>query len=365
MLKRIFADNFRALVNFEFRPGQLSLLLGENGSGKTSVLEVLGALHDLIVLGRPANELFSFTRTRWETRDVQRFELDLRSQDGVYRYALEIQHPEEPHGAPFIRSETVTFDGSLLYRFSAGEIQLFHDDETTGPIFPFRPDRSFLMNLDPPGSKLIARLAGFKKLVTEFRLVQPNPFSMEPSSSQDQAFLRRYGTNFPSFFSYLNSERPEVRTELENRLRDALPGFRNLLFRRLGDAKLLFAAFNDEKKSSVEYGIADLSEGQRVLVVLYAAVCGLVHEGAVVCFDEPDNFVSLTEIQPWLQLLRDTLDEHGGQALVISHHPEVIDYMAVDDVWRFERPAGPVIARPFEADGPTDLKLSELIVLGA
>src|SRR5262245_60465425 len=51
MLKRIFADNFRALVNFELRPNHLSLLLGGNGSGKTSVFDVLGSLRDLIVLG--------------------------------------------------------------------------------------------------------------------------------------------------------------------------------------------------------------------------------------------------------------------------------------------------------------------------
>ncbi len=138
MLKRIFADNFRALVNFELRPGHLSLLLGGNGSGKTSVFDVLGSLRDLIVLGRSAGELFSFSRTRWDTRDVQRFELDLQSNGGTYRYALKIEHPDEPHGKPFIRSETVTFDGSLLYRFSAGEVQLFHDDETAGPVFPFR-----------------------------------------------------------------------------------------------------------------------------------------------------------------------------------------------------------------------------------
>lgn len=365
MLKRIFADNFRALVNFEFRPGQLSLLLGGNGSGKTSVFEVLGGLHDLIVIGRSVDELFSFTRTRWETRSVQRFELDLESQGGTYRYALEIQHPEEPHGKPFIRAETVTFDGSLLYRFSAGEVQLFHDDETVGPVFPFRPDRSFLVNLDQPGSKLIARLAGFKQLVTRARLIQPNPFDMESSSSQDQAFLKRDGKNFASFFSYLNSERPDARTELEGRLRDALPGFRNLLFRRLGDAKLLLTAFDDEKKSSVEYGLSELSEGQRVLAILYSAVCGLVHDGAVLCFDEPDNFVALSEIQPWLQVLRDALETRGGQAMIISHHPEVMDYLALDALWWFERPAGPVIARPLAADPESPLKLSEIIARGA
>jgi predicted ATPase len=365
MLKRIFADNFRALVNFEFRPGPLSLLLGGNGSGKTSVFEVLGCVRDLVVLGRSANELFSLTRTRWETRDVQWFELDLQSGEGTYRYALEIEHPGGAHGKPFIRSETVTFDGSLLYRFSAGEVQLFHDDETTGPVFPFRPDQSFLVNLDPPGSKLVARLAGFKKLITGFWLVQPNPFGMEFASKQDEAFLARYGSNFASFFSYLNSERPDARTELEQRLVEALPGFRNLHFRRQGDAKLLLAAFNDDKMSPVAYGLGELSEGQRVLAVLYAAVCGLAREGAVLCFDEPDNFVALSEIQPWLQVLRDAVETRGGQAMIISHHPEVMDYLALDSLWWFERPSGLVIARPYEADATSSLKLSELVARGA
>jgi predicted ATPase len=365
MLKRIFADNFRALVNFELRPGHLSLLLGGNGSGKTSVFDALGRLRDLIVLGQPASELFAFSRTRWDTRDVQRFEVDVESNGGTYRYALEIQHPAETPGKPFIRSETVTFDGALLYRFSAGEVQLYRDDQSAGPVFPFRPDQSFLPNLDPPGAKQMARLAGFKDFMASLWIVQPNPFAIETVSKQDQVFLSRDGRNFASFFSYLNSERPEARTELEGRLSEALPGFRNLFFRRLGDAKLLLAAFNAEEKPAGDYNLLELSEGQRVLSVLYAAVCGLVLPGAVLCFDEPDNFVSLPEIQPWLQVLRDALDMQGGQAMIISHHPEVMDYLAQDSLWWFERPSGPVIARPYEADDASPLKLSELIARGA
>jgi predicted ATPase len=365
MLKRIFADNFRALVNFEFRPGQLSLLLGGNGSGKTSVFDILGKLRDLIVLGLPVGDVFSFTRTRWETRDVQRFELDIESNGGTYRYVLEVQHPEEPHGKPFIRSEVVTLDGASLYRFSAGEVQLFRDDQSAGPIFPFRPEQSFLPNFDPPGAKQMVRLAGFKQFMTGLWILQPNPFAIELATQQDQFYLARDGRNFASFFSYLNSERPEARTELERRLGDALPGFRTFVFHRLGDAKLLFAAFSVEKKAPVEYNFLELSEGQRVLAILYAAVFGLVQRGALLCFDEPDNFVSLPEIQPWLQVLRDTLEMRGGQAMIISHHPEVMDYLAQDSLWQFERPSGPVIARPFEADAASPLKLSELVARGA
>jgi predicted ATPase len=363
VLTRIFADNFRALVNFEFRPGRLSLLLGENGSGKTSVLNVLGSLHDLIVLGF-STDMFSHTQTKWETRDVQRLELDFQESDGAYHYALEIQHSRGSHEKPFIRSESVNFDGEPLYRFSEGESHLFYEDRTAGPVFPFRSDQSFLTNLDLGRAHRMGRLARFRELMAGIWIVQPNPFVMEWVSKQDQSFLMRNGANFASFYEYLNAERPDVRAELEEQLGKALPGFRNLLFRRLGDTKLLLAIFGDEKHKG-EFTLAELSEGQRVLAVLYAAVLGHVRSGSVLCFDEPDNFVSLPEIQPWLQTLRDALEEKGGQALIISHHPEVMDYLALDSIWQFERPSGPVIARSLEVSGTPDLKLSEIIARGA
>jgi hypothetical protein len=50
--------------------------------------------------------------------------------------------------------------------------------------------------------------------------------------------------------------------------------------------------------------------------------------------------------------------------MIVSHHPEVIDYLALDSLWWFERPAGSVIARPFEADAESPVKLSELVARG-
>ncbi len=359
MLKRIFADNFRALVNFELRLGRLCLLLGENGSGKTTVFNVLGGLRDLVVLGRSSKDLFAYTRTKWEARDIQRFELDFETAAGIYQYVLEIQHPQGPQEAPFIRSESVSLDRAPLYRFSGDEVHLFYDDDAVGPVFPFRSDQSFLTNIDPARAPRMERLGAFKELMAGLWILQLNPFAVEISSKQDQSFLARDGSNLASFFEHLNAERPDVRAALDERLREALPGFRNFFFQRFWDNKLLLAKFGDDGH---DLGLSELSEGQRVLVMLYAAIFGHLHSGSLLCFDEPDNFVSLTEIQPWLQTLRDVLDDQpGGQALIISHHPEVIDYLALDAIWRFERPAGPVMVRPLELEGEPDLRLSDLI----
>jgi energy-coupling factor transporter ATP-binding protein EcfA2 len=360
MLTRILVDNFRALVNFDFRPGKLCLFLGDNGSGKSSLFEVLRKIGDLIVRGRPAASLFQETRTRWDARDIQRFELDVEGEKGAFQYALEIKHSPNDLPPPVIHSEVVTYEGEILYRFADGEVHLSGDGGRPNADFPFQSNQSFLANLDTRA----ARLGSFKAFVEGIRILQPNPFGMIANTSESSPFLWRLCNNLPSYFDYLNSERPDVRSKLEARLHEVMPGFLNFKLPQRGELKMLLAVFENQKGQPHDFGLLELSEGQRVLIAIYAALYGMLGPQSLLCFDEPDNFVSLPEVQPWLQALRDSLERNGGQAMVISHHPEVIDYLAVDSAWRFERPAGPVVARKLDFASPPELKPSEIIARG-
>ena len=46
--------------------------------------------------------------------------------------------------------------------------------------------------------------------------------------------------------------------------------------------------------------------------------------------DEPDNFLALSEIQPWLIALSDACGDSEHQAVICSHHPELIDYWGAE-----------------------------------
>ncbi len=125
------------------------------------------------------------------------------------------------------------------------------------------------------------------------------------------------------------------------------------------------ASFADDAGREHELAFVELSEGLQVLATLYAVLHGATDPGRVFCFDEPENFVGLTEIQPWLQDLNDALGEQEGQAFVVSHHPEVIDYLAAESAFRFERPGGgPARCKEVTFDRSKGLKASELIALG-
>ena len=78
MLKRIYIDNYKCLVNFEYQPGKVQLILGGNGTGKSSVFEVLALLRAFLLDGETTTQLFlARTLTRWENRTQQTFEIDI------------------------------------------------------------------------------------------------------------------------------------------------------------------------------------------------------------------------------------------------------------------------------------------------
>ena len=73
------------------------------------------------------------------------------------------------------------------------------------------------------------------------------------------------------------------------------------------------AEFTSPKKKSVNYSISELSEGQRCLISLYMILHFRIERGDTVFIDEPDNFIALREIQPWLLAAEEAVDDHNGQ----------------------------------------------------
>ncbi|MHC5595275.1 MAG: AAA family ATPase, partial [Nostoc sp.] len=61
MLKRIYIDNFRGLVNFEMNFDSINLFLGGNGTGKSTVFEVLRKIQTFVSGSKNLEEIFEYT----------------------------------------------------------------------------------------------------------------------------------------------------------------------------------------------------------------------------------------------------------------------------------------------------------------
>lgn len=105
-----------------------------------------------------------------------------------------------------------------------------------------------------------------------------------------------------------------------------------------------------------------MSDGQRALLVLYSVlIYAEKSKDFILCIDEPGNYISLPEIQPWLSRLSMECEEGGVQALITTHHPEIIDYLGISSAIFLSRNVnGPIRTERIE-EAKDSFPLSELI----
>jgi predicted ATPase len=178
-------------------------------------------------------------------------------------------------------------------------------------------------------------------------------------------------SNFASWYRHLRLESDDQNLLLD--LREAIPGFEHMDLKPagIGNYWLVLTFSTDEQpglaKQSFPYFFYDLSDGQRVLIGLYSVLHFGMRPGTTVLFDEPDNFVALREIQPWLEKVLERVEDEDSntQVLIASHHPELLNRMAFESGILLDRPGGRhTRARPFDDPSQTGLSAAELIARG-
>jgi predicted ATPase len=398
MLARLYATNYRCLVNFEFKPTAKQLIIGRNGTGKTTVFDVLAMLRDLAARGKPCEDcLGGKTRTLWQNVAEQRFELDVKGNGGEYHYTLVVELPEQgllgtlqmsPPSSyfgqeskrgfvrsvlgrigdafgPRVKQEILDFNAKPLFRFHEGEIALFNDQQQPEPSvkFPFSQSRS---GLAEASGKDNTKLAWFRRWLRGLTEVQIDPWAMSARSERESSDPAKDLSNFADWYRHLRLERGDAVFEAMASLRETIPGLEALDAKEAGlDVRVLQAAMRSPNGKTVDLPFSDLSEGHRCLIALYVLLYCAVEKDRTLLIDEPDNFIALAEIQPWLMKLLDRVDATGGQVILISHHPELLDQLAGQGGVLLDRPNG-AEARvlPFTPPEDSGLKPSEIIARG-
>jgi len=365
MLTRVYIDNYKCFTNFEWRPEPLALIAGRNGSGKSALLEVLGAVREVITEPGPElPEAFqSSRRTRWDARPTQKVELTFKVAESEHQYALVVDHSNDK--GPRVVSESLRTNSRPVYAFQDGVARLFQEDGSTANTLRTNKSQSFLTLLDDGNNPA---LTSFRGAIWNLWHVSPDPRQVEEASASEAGYLVPRMSNFVSWYRTLLSSPARLR-RIETSLSEALPGFVGLgLQPPVGKLKRLVASFaQDFQRRDVkplELDFQELSDGQRMLIMLYTLLEVVPFgEGATLIIDEPDNFLGLMEIQPWLRSLEDRLDGEGGQAFVISHHPEVLNRLWPTHAVHFVRePFGPT--RVHEAALNSELSAAELWARG-
>ena len=371
MLERIHIDNYKCLTNFDLRLDNLTLLAGANGCGKSAVFEVVDKLRDFARDTRVERLFLADELTRWTTKKDQRFELEFSTGDGVFLYKLDIEYKTGRRKGAEIKGEHLLYDGKPVFSHSDRELKLYRDDgkELT---YPFGRFRSALAT--ETDERLHSRLHRFRDLVCRFQTLSLAPSVIVSGSKAESDVLARDGANFAAWYrGQILNDPHQLRTVTE-RLSEVLPGFAGLkLSARTGDYRELLATFSSEGDgTSRSYRFDQLSDGQRALMVLYSLVFETTPDTGLpgdypdsprtLFLDEPDNYVTLPELQPWLGELEDGAGDTLPQVVLISHHPEAIDFLAHNTVWLAREPESHT--RIVDPKNDTGLRMSEVHARG-
>jgi predicted ATPase len=366
MIKRLYIDNFKSLVNFELNVQELTLLLGPNGVGKTSVLDVVFAVRQLLSGIAKITDRGVFptsTLTRWQKRTVQVLELDVTLGGNDYRYRLEIEHDPTNRRAR-VELEQLELGGAPLFRFRHGEVQLYRDNHSAGPTFSADWSESALARIPPRNDN--THLTRFLDFMRKVIVCGIYPASFAAESATEDAVLERDAHNFASWYRHLLLERQDLVPEFTKALQEVIDGFRIIRMEKVGLSTWALMVMFDQYGEKYELRLDEISDGQRALLALYSLVRLAAGQGYTLFLDEPDNYVALAEIQPWLIELADACGGSVPQAVLCSHHPELIDYLGGDRGVLLERESSGVTRAKELAENAADggLRLSERVARG-
>ena len=365
MIKYLYANNYKSFVNFKIEFGQSNLLIGANGTGKSNAFALIASIRDVVTGSSNVTNgfLFQSTLTRWTKSNIQTFELGISYGACEFVYRLEIIHDLEKTKCK-ISSEKLTCNGALLYQMVGGTAEVFDDNSNKNRV---------LVDETSSGIAIIPREANyatineFKKQIDSIILCIPNPKTMSDLVQNDVFIPRIDFGNIASTYTGVVLLEPDIYNELMGAIRETNTSFvkARIYVDVLANSKRLMMdyKYNDVPCS---YYFGELSDGEKMLFALYTLLYGFIKRGMTVLLDEPDNYLSLREIQPWCNNIEREIG-NTGQCIMISHHPEIIDYMADSDgIWMKRLASGEsvVMDKPSIAENKELFTYSELISRG-
>jgi energy-coupling factor transporter ATP-binding protein EcfA2 len=326
MMTRLYVNNFRCLVNFKAEFDSFAVLCGPNGAGKSSVFDALRLLRNLgtgdgLLGGTGERDVPRLEFTDWLDSNIQEFELGLSVDGHVFDYVIHIEQKAD-FEKPRVIHEKALCDGRPLFERDMEGVRFLKADGNEA-FFPLDWRQAALRAIEPRGVR-ISKVARLQEEIAKLLILRPSPRSMERESKAEARHPDLSMTNLTSWYRSLAQEQ-EWTDALRDALRDVWPDFRSFKLVDAGmNTKALQLRFESETGKPTLLFSDQLSDGERALIGLYMVRAALETGAArTVMLDEPDNFVGLPELQPWVLSMRELLDEKH-QLVLISHHPEIL-----------------------------------------
>lgn len=327
MFQRIYIHNYKCLQDFEWNLNDEKslLLLGKNGTGKSSILSVLELLRDL-ALGK---SLFEIDLPRYQEDECTILKFDISIKNKLYQYEINIDFLSD------IVYEKLILDNEYLFERKVNDEFVFDS-------------KNFIVNsIDSALSILSSKVASVRILVTWLKkmiLIAPNPsmmnYFLEYSENRQYTILDKNSENLVVWLNDWLDKEPMLYSHIDNVLRKIFPDFQRFKFHTYKSSKALKLIFGKDKEK-IEISFANLSDGERIIFLFSIILALMSHdeEPIFVFWDEPENYISLALLQSLIQFMRSKAEfsQQSHQVFFSSHNSEVINAFSSSHIYYLYR----------------------------
>lgn len=350
MLKRVRVNNFRSLLNVEFRPVGVNVLIGPNNAGKTNLCSAIRFLG--LTASQPLEDAIrTSVGETWNIRNVytpdQNIEIEVEcslpyeGETVDFDYSLSLAVRAEPllSGQTLrVSKEILTATGAgfaqtELIRNVGGQVSLFDEGQFREHRTPAHPisveitgwrDTTMLYHLYDLGANPCASF--FKAYIQNWAYYNLNPPSLRsPEVVRETAGLLSDGQNLTRTFFSLHNEKPRMERKLIDAIRTLEPRL-DLFTYSSPDPEHVYLYMEDQKSS--RFGVQSISDGTlRFMAMAYLLLSGEDSRPdsvpGLTIIEEPENGLYVGHLKPLFERL--AAPGRKDQFLFTTHSPYFID----------------------------------------
>lgn len=397
---------YRSLFDVTLHPGQFTVLVGANNSGKTNFVDAIDFLADTyrygleIAVGRKGGYENIAHRKKRRTKSPISFSMQARLlPTEVLRYAprpaawhkrpLRVSHNFEIEAqgqaieaAYHVRSESIRVmdledadgDGVLLHVERSGDTVDVRSVSVPSRGTSRSTERNFYRDIAFPFSdsdfarwlgqgkgvestELMVGLRAFNTLSSAFARMVGNSrvYQLAPLESRRSGVptpnpdLGRHGANLPAFVAQLRKSDQELWSQVMQMMRRLVPGLEDIRTEFTPDRRLTLQFV--ETGSGRPWSSNEVSDGTVQALALFVAL--FEPRSGLVVIEEPENSVHPWIVRNFVEACRSA----EKQVLITTHSPALINYLKPSEVAVVSRRGGETTIRPLEELDPEAMSL--------
>ena len=339
MIKRIKIDNFKSLNDFTIDLKPLTVIVGNNAMGKSSILQAIAFLanctvDDFGIILERRNWTVSNVKSRVGNANNSRisFETIVQLGEDELCWIMNLQTNVKKNTIHLV-SESIrdmTNDKLLLdYKkvsggfLKAGDMRIVIPDN-----FVVSSSCLKIIRTLKSADERLRRLALFFADSASFELLSPK--DMRLSSRGEVKNIGESGRNLPSFIKRMNDQQKKsfmskVRKILGERISDvsaSIPG-------RSGWTQINIKEHYED--GDIEFSSREISDGI-LRVLAFVAISEIEPSDAVFLLDEIENGINVDYAEPLTGVLKDMYSQSSHQLIVTTHSTVFLDYVNSDEI---------------------------------